>query len=143
MWRARHDGRGAHGAEGVLHLAGDHPVHRLDSGPGGMQRSAQAVGIHGGVRVEQHQARRRRPLKDPIHIGGIVYPLKLLARGLGGVTEVMKVVVQVGGMQAVVDGGQALGAFGMGAAGLVFAALGVGDIGGVHAGRVGLLVRYA
>ena len=104
-------GRAA-GDEGVVHLAAHHPVHRHHRAAGGMAGGVQAVRVHAGVGVERVQAFAGRGGFDEVDVGGVMHPQQLAALHPRGF-EMRQIIEQVGGMQPVIDGAQARGAFRM------------------------------
>jgi hypothetical protein len=72
---------------------------------------------------------------DEIDVGRVVHAQQMAAVHQGRIV-VDQVIVQVGGMQAILDGAQARRAFRMPVAHVVFAALGMGDVGGIHGDMV-------
>ena len=125
------------GDEGVGHLAAHHPVDRHHRAAGRMPGGLQAVRVHAGVGVEFAQAFAGRGRFDEVDVGGVVHPQQLAALYPCGF-KMGQVIEQVGGVQPVVDGAQARGAFRMPAAHVVQKEAGVGDVGGMHgAGKDG------
>ena len=126
--------RRAHAAKRGGGLARQHQVGGFHRRTGRAQGRCDGVGVHVGVGVDRMEAFLRRSVHQLVDVIRRMGAAELLH---GGQRRVVgnHVVEQALDQQVVVDGAQALGAFGVVVAHVVQGTVGVRDVGGQHGSR--------